>query len=137
MKILGMAVAAAAILTVATGAANAAGGSFVCEDSFGKSKEIKAEVGGSFAFQNIVSQYVTRWDAQKARQLCEAYAAGEPVTITCLDGQRDWSAIKASIPAEYFGLGNQQLASTHTAEMQRGNGFKEAMAYCRSVGAIK
>ena len=127
---------AASILIAGAGAANA-GGSFVCEDSFGQSKEIQAEVGGSFAFQNIVSEYVTRWDAEKSRQLCEAYAAGEPVTISCLDGRRDWTAIKEAIPSDYFGGSNQALAEAYRAERRQGNGYKEAMAYCRSVGAIR
>lgn len=133
-----MRIAATAVaLAMAAGNAQAAGGSFVCKDSFGKSKEIEAQVGGSFAFQNIVSEYVTRWDAQEARQLCEAYAAGQSVTIACLDGQRDWTAIKASIPPDYYGGSNQSLASTYEAERRKGNGFKDAMAYCRSVGAIR
>jgi hypothetical protein len=126
----------AAVLMTA-GTVQADGGSFVCEDGFGTSKEITAQVGGSFGFQKIVHQYVARWDAQKARQLCEAYAGGEPVTITCLDGRRDWAAIKASIPSDYYGRSNESLASANEAERRQGNGFKEAMAYCRSVGAIE
>jgi hypothetical protein len=129
--------AIAALVLTAAGAAQAAEGSFVCKDNFGTLKEIEAEVGGSSGFTKIVSQYVSRWDAQEARRLCAAYAAGEPVTITCLNGRRDWSAIKASIPAEYFGLGNQQLASANAAEREKGNGYREAVAYCRSLGAIK
>jgi hypothetical protein len=128
---------AAAALMMAAGGAHAAGGSSSCEDSFGTLKEIETQVGGSFAFRNIVNQYVRRWDAAKARQLCEAYTAGEPVTISCLDGQRDWAAIKATIPEDYFGQSNKALASTYEAERRKGNGFKEAMEYCRGVGAIQ
>lgn len=130
-------VAAIGTLMAAAGGAQAAGGSFVCKDNLGTMKEVKAEVGGSSTFISIVNQYVARWDAQEARRLCSAYAAGEPVAISCLNGQRDWSAIKASIPPDYFGQSNQQLAGTYTAEMKSGNGFKEAMAYCRGVGAIR
>jgi ABC-type sugar transport system substrate-binding protein len=137
MKFLGLAGFSAVALLATMGEAQANGGSFVCKDGFGALKEIETEVGGSSGFNKIVSQYVSRWDAQEARRLCAAYAAGEPVTITCLNGQRDWTAIKASIPAEYFGLGNQQLASANAAEREKGNGYREAMAYCRSVGAIK
>ncbi|PJN94291.1 hypothetical protein CNY89_15360 [Amaricoccus sp. HAR-UPW-R2A-40] len=109
----------------------------MCKDNLGTLKEIQAEVGGSSGFQKIVSQYVSRWDAQEARRLCSAYAAGEPVAITCLNGQRDWSQIKASIPPDYFGLGNQQLAQANAAEREKGTGYREAMAYCRDVGAIQ
>lgn len=127
----------AASVIAAAGAAQAAGGSFTCKDGFGTVKEIKAQVGGSSGFINIVSLYVARWDAQEARRLCSAYAAGEPVTITCLDGRRDWSAIKASVPPDYFGGSNQQLASAYTAELEKGTGHLEALQYCRSVGAVK
>ncbi len=136
MRMKRLAVAAAA-LVAAAGGAHAAGGSFVCKDNLGTLKEIQAEVGGSSGFQKIVSQYVSRWDAQEARRLCSAYAAGEPVSITCLNGQRDWSQIKASIPPDYFGLGNQQLAQANAAEREKGTGYREAMAYCRDVGAIR
>lgn len=129
--------ASAAAVLMAAEAAQAGAGSFSCEDSFGTLKEVEAQVGGSSTFQSIVDQYVRRWDAATARQLCEAYAAGEPVTISCLDGRRDWAAIKASIPSDYFGRSNKSLASTYEAERRQGNGFKEAMAYCRSVGAIE
>lgn len=46
-------------------------------------------------------------------------------------------AIKASIPADYFGGSNQQLASAYTAEVEKGTGYLEAMTYCRDVGAVK
>ena len=129
--------AIAAVLVITAGGAQAAGGSFVCKDNFGTLKEIQTQVGGSSGFQKIVSQYVSRWDAQEARRLCSAYAAGEPVSITCLNGQRDWNQIKASIPPDYFGLGNQQLAQANATERERGTGYREAMAYCRDVGAIR
>ena len=128
---------AALAASLAAGAAQAAGGSFVCKDGFGTMKEIKAAVGGSSAFISIVNQYVQRWDAQEVRRLCSAYAAGDPVTISCLNGKRDWNAIKASIPPAYFGGSNQQLASAYTAEVEKGTGYLEAMSYCRSVGAVK
>ncbi len=130
-------IAAVAAVLMTAGGAQAAGGSFACKDGFGTMKEVKAQVGGSSGFINIVSLYVARWDAQKARQLCSAYAAGEPVTISCLDGQRDWSAIKASIPPDYFGGSNQQLADAYTAEVAKGTGHLEALQYCRGVGAVK
>lgn len=127
---------AVAVVAVA-GGAQAAGRSFACKDGFGTIKEVKAEVGGSSGFVNIVSLYVARWDAQEARRLCSAYAAGELVTIGCLDGRRDWNAIKASIPPEYFGQSNQQLASTYTAELAQGTDHLQALQYCRGVGAVK
>ena len=128
------AVIAAAVLTTAD-AVQAAGGSFVCERS--PTMEVMEKAGGSSTFQSIVNEYRARWDAAEARRQCEAYAAGEPHEISCLNGRRDWTAILASVPEEYFGRSNKSLASTYEAEMRKGNSFKEAIAYCRSVGAIR
>ncbi len=125
------------VILMTAGGAQAAGGSFVCKDGFGTMKEIRAEVGGSSAFISIVNQYVQRWDAREARRLCSAYAAGNPVTISCLNGKRDWTQIKGSIPPDYFGGSNQQLADAYTAEVAKGTGYLEAMTYCRGVGAVK
>lgn len=129
-----LAAIAAAALTTASGA-QAAGGSFVCERS--PTVEVVEKVGGSFGLQNIVNEYRVRWDAAEARRQCEAYAAGQPYQIGCLNGRRDWTAILASVPQDYFGQSNKALAATYREEMRKGNGFKEAMEYCRSVGAIE
>ena len=109
----------------------------LCKDNLGTLKEIQAEVGGSSGFQKIVSQYVSRWDAREARRLCSAYAAGEPVAITCLNGQRDWSQIKASIPPDYFGLETSNSRRRMPRKGRTGTGYREAIAYCRDVGAIR
>lgn len=136
-RILGMTLAGLALGfgVSATAPAWAVGGSFVCEGS--SLTEVRDHVDGSFGLQKIVNQYLVRWDAQEAMEQCRAYAEGRPYQISCLNGRRDWDAILASVPKEYFGRSNQSLAATHRDEMRKGNGFAEAMAYCRSVGAIK
>lgn len=126
---------AVALGLLGTPPAFAAGGSFACERS--ATMEAVEHVDGGFALQNIVIQYMTRWDAAEAKRQCQAFAAGEPYEISCLNGRRDWDAILASVPADYFGRSNKNLAEAVDAERREGNGFKEAMAYCRSVGAIK
>ena len=113
----------------------AIGGSFVCERS--PTMEAAEHVDGSFGLQRIVIQYMTRWDAREATKQCRAYAEGQPYDISCLNGRRDWDAIIASVPKEYFGRSNESLAESVRAERRRGNGYAEAMTYCRSVGAIK
>ena len=113
----------------------AIGGSFVCKRS--PTMEAREHIDGSFALENIVIQYMTRWDAQEAMKQCQAYAEGQPYDISCLNGRRDWNAIIASVPEDYFGRSNKSLAATVNAEERKGNDYKEAMAYCRSVGAIK
>ena len=133
MKIIRAVVVGLAFL--ATGQASAFGGSFVCERS--PSMEAREQVEGSFALENIVIEYMTRWDAQEATRQCQAFAEGQPYEISCQNGRRDWPAILASVPQDYFGRSNQSLAATVEMEMRKGNGFKQAMTYCRSVGAIK
>ena len=124
---------AAALLPAA--GASAAGGSFACKDM--QYREITANVSGSSTFISIAKQYMARWDAVEVRRQCENYAAGRPYQISCLMGRRDWDAIRTSIPREYFGQSDKSLAQTYRNEMNAGNGYGEAMDYCRSVGAIK
>lgn len=113
----------------------AVGGSFHCDRS--PRAEVSEQVDGSFALKNIVSEYMRRWDAQEARRQCQAYADGEPYEIGCLNGRRDWPAIIASVPEAYFGQSNGSLASIAETETSKGNGYAEALDYCRSVGAIR
>ena len=134
MQLVAQAAVAAVLLTMA-GKGQAASGTFVCERS--PTVEVAQQVGGNFALQNIVNEYRVRWDAAEARRQCEAFAAGQPSEIGCLNGRRDWAAIMASVPQDYFGQSNKALAGSYRKEMQKGNDFKEAMAYCRSVGAIE
>ena len=130
-----LAVAIAAATLPAAGAL-AAGGSFSCERM--SMVEVRSHLnGGSTALHRIVNQYMTRWDAKEARRQCENYAAGRPYEISCLNGRRDWPAILATVPGEYFGQSDKSLARPYEAEMLAGNGYSEAMDYCRSVGAIK
>jgi hypothetical protein len=137
MRILEKAVAATALGLGLLGASPgwAIGGSFACETS--SLTEVREHVDGSFGLHKIINQYLMRWDAGEATRQCRAYAEGQPYDISCLNGRRDWDAIIASVPEDYFGRSNQSLASTVDIERRKGNGFKEAMAYCRSVGAIK
>jgi hypothetical protein len=99
--------------------------------------EVSDHVEGSFALLQIVTQYLGRWDAHEATKQCRAYAEGQPYDISCLNERRDWDAVIASVPKDYFGRPNASLAKTVREEIRAGNGFKEAMDYCRSVGAIK
>ncbi|PZQ46083.1 MAG: hypothetical protein DI556_21235 [Rhodovulum sulfidophilum] len=113
----------------------AVGGSFACERP--PIMEVTENVEGSSALQSIVNQYRERWDAEVVARECEAYAAGEPYEISCLNGRRDWPTILASVPPDYFGRSNKSLASTVDTERRVDSGYKAAIAYCRSVGAIK
>lgn len=136
--ILRKAAAVAATLvtaTLPTAPAWAVGGSFHCSRS--SAIEVGEQVSGSFALQNIVTEYMRRWDAANAMEQCQAYAEGRPYEIICMNGRRDWPAIIESVPEDYFGRSNQSLAETARAEKRQGNGYKAALDYCRSVGAIR
>lgn len=113
----------------------AVGGSFVCERS--ATVEVSQQVDGSFALKNIVTEYMRRWDAREVLEECQAYAAGQPYEISCLNGRRDWPEIIASVPDDYFGRSNESLAKVAREEKNEGNGYAEALDYCRFVGAIK
>jgi hypothetical protein len=134
---IGMTAAGIALGLALTGntPAWAVGGSFHCERA--AISEVSDHVEGSFALLQIVTQYLGRWDAQEAKKQCRAYAEGKPYDISCLNDRRDWDAIISNVPEEYFGRSNPSLAKTVRDEIRAGNGFKEAMDYCRSVGAIK
>lgn len=119
----------------ATGPAFAVGGSFHCDRP--PMMEVMEQVDGSSALQSIVNQYLVRWEARYATQQCQAYADGRPYGIGCMNGGCDWPAILASVPKDYFGRSNVSLAATVREDKRKGNGLREALAYCRSVGAIK
>ncbi len=134
-RALMLAAAIAAALTPAGGAI-AAGGTFACGLDSPRA-EVHEKVNGSSTLVSIVMQYMARWDAVESRRQCENFAAGRPFEISCLNGRRDWPAILATVPGEYFGQSDKSLARPYEAEMLAGNGYSEAMDYCRSVGAIK
>jgi hypothetical protein len=87
--------------------------------------------------QLMLGIYRDRWDARYIRAQCEAFANGEPYTITCLKDVRDWDAIEASVPDDYYGMDRFSLAEFVPKEEEKGRGYREAYAYCRDIGAIK
>ena len=65
----------------------------------------------------IVNEYRERWDVHYKRQQCEAFAASGSYDISCLNNRRDWDAIKAMVPSEYFGMSARDL-TPHYQELQ-------------------
>ena len=130
--------AAIATFTLAAPMAHAVGGTFQCENPLDMDKDEAREIAGNNNnLFNILMEYRRRWDVAEKRQQCEAFAAGEPYEISCLDDRRDWDAIKAMVPSEFFGMANLDL-HPHYLELQKAdNGNKDMVAYCRSVGAIE
>lgn len=131
------ALAALTALTFTAPAAHAYGGSWQCEVQGDMDKEEARAIAPQNALFNIVMKHREAWDIQHMREQCEAYAAGEPYEISCLDGRRDWEAIKAMVPSEFFGRSNLELTPHLHAMPSTTEGFIEVARYCRSVGAIE
>ena len=99
-----------------------------------EAREISGFNNGLF---NLLNEYRERWDVVYMRGQCEAYAEGRPYEISCLDDRRDWDAIKAMVPNEYFGMSSKEV-TPHLHDLQtNGESFRDVAAYCRSVGAIE
>ncbi|PZX14179.1 hypothetical protein LX81_02978 [Palleronia aestuarii] len=130
--------AAAAALILATPMAHATGGSWICENQMDMdSDEARAISGSNNALYNILMKYRERWDTAYRMAQCEAYAEGRPYDISCLNDRRDWDAIKAMVPEEYFGMSNDAL-HPHSRAMESNREQNLAMiSYCRDVGAIE
>jgi len=130
--------AAAAFVAVIVGTptAHAFGGTWVCEKKGDMDKDEAWEISSNIAMFRIVNEYRARWDAVYVRRQCEAFVAGEPHQISCLNDRRDWQAIKAMVPIEYFGMSNPELAPHYQELQMSDDGFKDAIGFCRSVGAI-
>lgn len=130
--------AAAAALILATPMAHAAGGTWICENQMDMDQEEARAISGfNNGLYNILMIYREHWDMAYMREQCKAYAEGRPYEISCLDDRRDWDAIKAAVPEEYFGMSSEQL-TPHFHEIQStSEASRETVAYCRSVGAIE
>ena len=131
--------AAAAFIAVTLGppTANAFGGSWQCEKQADADKDEAWKIASNIGMFRVVSAYRERWDAQYAREQCEAFDEGRPYDISCLNDRRDWDAIRQSIPSELFGKSNSDLRPYYLELQISNNGYKGAIEYCRSVGAIK
>ncbi len=130
--------AAATALLLGTPMAHAIGGSFVCENQLDMDQDEAREIAGTNnGLYQILMRYRERWDLAHRREQCEAYAEGRIYEITCLNGRRDWDAIKAMVPEEYFGMSTMELAPIFREMPGIAEEAFEVTAYCRNVGAIE
>ena len=110
--------------------------SFACKGGASDPAAI-AKRTDNFSMRLIMAIYRDRWDAGYIRAQCEAFAEGEPYTITCLKEVRDWDAIEASIPEDYHGMDRFSLAEFVPDEREKGPFSSDSLDYCREIGAIK
>lgn len=128
----------AVLLSVIGSAVLAEGGRWTCERqaiTHPIVKEQLSAIASNIGMRNIAVQYMFRWDAQEMRRQCEAYAAGKPAEISCLNGRRNWQEIEAMIPEDLFGLSSAQVRPHYLELHQSDPGIKAAFKYCQSVGA--
>lgn len=136
------AIAAAALLSVMLAAAPGAQAQeegWACEKPAAFDPGVKqhiARLAHNREMEVIVKEYMARWDAQYIRAQCEAFASGLPHSIICLNGRRDWAEIEAAIPAEYSQLDRKALRPFMRKERDTPSGRREAVMFCRDVGAI-
>ncbi|WP_299841555.1 hypothetical protein [uncultured Jannaschia sp.] len=132
------AAAAVAALILAAPMAHATGGSWQCENQMDMDHEVARSISGSNnALYQILMKTRENWDIAYKRAQCEAYAEGRPYEISCLNGRRDWDAIKAMVPEEYFGMSNDALYPRFLAIQSNREQSVAMVEYCRDVGAIE
>jgi hypothetical protein len=130
--------AAAVALALSTPMAQAVGGSWSCENQMDMDhEEARAISGANNGLYQILMSYRERWDMAHMREQCQAYAEGRDYEISCLNDRRDWDAIKAMVPEEYFGMSSVQLTPRFHEIQATGDLIRETIAYCRDVGAIE
>lgn len=130
----------AAAVAAATTAASMVGAeekrSFGCEHTSGVDEAELTARASNIGMRRVLQEYRVRWDAAHVRAQCEAFAAGKPYEISCLRGRRDWSEIEAMIPNDLKGLSAGDLRPHYLALQAENDGFRDAIKFCRSVGAI-
>ena len=111
--------------------------SWACEDTPARFE--RGEIGKiaqNKTMHMLIQQYMLEWDATHIREQCEAFARGEPHSISCLNGRRDWNAIKASVPEDYFRMDREALRPILSAAREKRDLRNDAVDYCREVGAV-
>lgn len=131
------ALAALTALTFTAPPAHAYGGSWLCENQMDMDHDEARAIAPQNGLFNILMMHREAWDLQHMREQCEAFAAGEPYEISCLNDRRDWDAIKAMVPSEFFGRSNLELTPHFHAMPGNAEAYIEVARYCRGVGAIE
>ena len=119
-----------------------AGGEFACSGvPFVNERATAAldEHGATRNMRFVLIEHALRWEADEMVRLCEAKAAGEDVTLGCLDGRRDWNAVIASVPIRVRRMNAADLYAhlqTLRAERARTRPHQQAMNACVRSGAV-
>ena len=88
----------------------------------------------------IVKEYAQQWEAEEIRRTCNAAAASKAADFSCLQGRRDWEAIRNMIPDHLFRLDATALRP-HQLELQKRRvetrPHETAYRYCEGLGVIE
>ena len=115
---------------------------FHCNSYPFKSQEARAtfkQLAHNITMRRILEYQAFNWEDQRMRLICKAASEGKQGDFSCMDGHRDWDAIKASIPKEWFGRDNLKLRPDMLAlQAQRAkqNPREQAFVYCEGLGVI-
>lgn len=88
----------------------------------------------------IVKQYAEKWEDEEITRTCDAAASGKAADFSCLQGRRDWDAIKSMIPDDLFGMDASslrpvQLDNQKTRAQERPR--RAALEHCEALGVMK
>lgn len=136
-------IVAALLLLAIAQPASADHGNFHCDRiPFLNERAVKAidELSHNKTMSVIVKQYAEQWEDAEILRTCEAAAAGEPADFSCMQGRRDWDAIKSLIPQELFamdaeGLRTHQLANQKQRAQERPRAT--VLEQCEALGVLE
>lgn len=88
----------------------------------------------------IVKQYAEKWEDQEIIRTCDAAEAGKSADFSCLQGRRDWEAIKSMVPKDLLGmdmgsLRPVQLENQKARAQERPR--KAALEHCEALGVMQ
>lgn len=130
---------AAAIVVMTAGTATAERRGWTCKTQpiFHHSvKEGIASISTIPTMRNVILDYMIMWDVEEMRKQYASFAAGEPYNISCLNGRRDWNAIKAMVPEDLEHLPIAKHREHRLSIEKERPRWMDAINYCSDLGAL-
>ncbi|KPB00616.1 hypothetical protein [Ahrensia marina] len=134
---------ASTVISIHPGSALADHGNFHCERiPFLNERAVSAvnKLSHNKTMSVIVKQYAEKWEDEEIVRTCKAAAAGKSADFTCMQGRRDWSAIKDMVPESYFSMDPATLRPFQL-EFQKQRAKERpreaALKQCEALGVMK
>ena len=115
---------------------------FHCNSYPFKSQEARTafkQLAHNITMRRILEYQAFNWEDRRMRQICKAASEGKQGDFSCMDGRRDWEAIKASVPKELFGRDNLKLRPDMLAlqeQRAKQNPREQVFVYCEGLGVL-